>query len=148
MVAFFLSMYMVLSYRFWYVLFHVQSNFDDVSLLNGSQTSVVADENFTRYFFMSKMIVIDFCVSRGSFPCMHAASLDQAEPSLHITSPMNGILVCLKWHFFLFSYCILSGISASPVSVFCHDPWHQYHTLQLGCHLLCQMHMAGLGILC
>ena len=67
-------------------------------------------------------------------------------PSLDISSPVNSILVHLKWHLHVCSFkysqqhtCIISW-------GFCHDLFHQHHTLQLKCHLLYQIHLVDLWI--
>ena len=60
-------------------------------------------------------------------------------PSQDITSPKNGILVQLKWHFYLISG-FLNCIYASPVIGFCCGPYYEHHTPQLECQLLCQTH--------
>ena len=51
------------------------------------------------------------------------------------------------WHLFLFNlFIFLNGISALPVSRFCHCSYLQYHTLQLEYHLLYQMFDRPLNI--
>ena len=67
MVALFMIMFLGLFYSFCYVLFHAHLHFDGVSILNGSYTSAVADENFPRCFVMPKKDCSYFLLVGGHF---------------------------------------------------------------------------------
>ena len=68
--------------------------------------------------------------------------------SLDIHSPMNGILGSPEMTFIFYLVLnFLGGITASLVSEFSHDLFHQHHTLQLEHHLLYQINLLDLWIL-
>ena len=91
MVVFHLIMFLALSFKFWYVLFHVCSHFDGIDFLTGSHSSAVDDENFPGWFVIPKNDLELFLLG-GAFLLVHGPFLGQVVLLLWISSPQRMVL--------------------------------------------------------
>ena len=125
------------SYKSWYMLFHVQSAFVDVSLHRGSHTSAVVGENMPKLFIIPK----NYCGSFLSVGDVMSESVHSLLGSGYTLCP-HMIWSCQRreplWIWNSIYLYLISGflydISVWFMSVFCCGHWCQHHTLQLWCH--------------
>ena len=87
MVAFFLMMGLVLSFKFWYVLCQALLHFTNVSFCNESNISLVMGENFAMYFIIPKNYCNFVLVMGWPFPLSHAASVGLVSLLFWISRP-------------------------------------------------------------
>ena len=90
---------LALSYSSWFDLFHVQAALTDVSLQSGSHTSVAIVEIFHGWFIVPWNDYSSlFILGGGKFVNALTFVGSGLTLCLEITSPKNGIHICLNRH--------------------------------------------------
>ena len=92
--------FFALSHRSWYILFHAQFVFTDVSFHGGSNTSVVIGETLFKQFSIPRNDCSSFFIYRSDMPVSAWTVLQSGlTPSCQIISQKKGMLVHLNGHF-------------------------------------------------
>ena len=122
-----------LSYRSWYMLFHVKSSFTNVSFCRGSHTSIVTGENLPRYFSVPRNDFessLDFGGSMSVCACTFLGS--KVTPWQEITSQKMRMLGHLKRHlsFLSFNFIFIHSLN----TLLQHHPCAAHQSLQLKCN--------------